>query len=62
VAASTLATWRAELNDRGDQVQDPEIQCLLPYLRPQTWESASRAACSRLCQTEAVIPDRNREC
>ena len=54
VAASTLATWRADLNDRGDQVQDPEIQSLLPCLKTSDMGSISRSG--------ALTSDRNHEC
>src|SRR4051812_27989464 len=55
MAATPLLRWRAEIDDRRDQVQKPEVQCLLPCLKLQTWSSLIDNAPPSCCTTTVPL-------
>src|SRR3954452_4647454 len=54
VAASTTTRALAGLDDRGDEIEEPEIQCCCPWLMLQTWALA-RQPPVRLTQPAVVV-------
>jgi hypothetical protein len=39
-----LSSWLliTGVDDRGDEMQKPEVQCSCPYLAPQMWDAADQ--------------------
>ena len=51
MAWTPLLRWRAEIDNRRDEVQEPEIQYFLPCLTRQTWSFQINNAPHRCCIT-----------